>query len=114
MKSKAKTEKPTFFQQYGRGLLGLFVLMLLVHDVFGAHGFLAMRRTRNEIEKVQTEIERLNKENRQLADEVKALKTDPRYIEKIAREDLGLAKDGEVIIKIPQGQPPEQNPPAKP
>ena len=88
--------------------------MLLVHDVFGTHGFLAMRRTRNEIEKVQTEIERLNKENRQLADEVKALKTDPRYIEKIAREDLGLAKDGEVIIKIPQGQLPEQNPPAKP
>jgi cell division protein FtsL len=114
MKSKAKTEKPTFFQQYGRGLLGLFVLALLVHDVFGTHGFLAMRRTRNEIEKVRTEIERLNKENRQLADEVKALKTDPRYIEKIAREDLGLAKDGEVIIKIPQGQLPEQNPPTKP
>ncbi len=90
------------------------MLTLLVHDVFGAHGFLAMRRTRNEIEKVQKEIDRLNKENRQLADEVKALKTDPRYIEKIAREDLGLAKDGEVIIKIPQGQLPEQNPAPKP
>ena len=109
-----KAEKPTFFQQYGRGLLGLFVLALLVHDVFGTHGFLAMRRTRNEIEKVQKEIDRLNMENRQLADEVKALKTDPRYIEKIAREDLGLAKDGEVIIKIPQGQLPEQGPAAKP
>lgn len=114
MKPKAKSEKPTFFQQYGRGLLGLFVLALMVHDVFGTHGFLAMRRTRNEIEKVQNEIDRLNKENRQLADEVKALKTDPRYIEKIAREDLGLAKDGEVIIKIPQGHLPEQNPAAKP
>jgi cell division protein FtsL len=114
MKSKTKAEKPTFFHQYGRGLLGLFVLALLVHDVFGTHGFLAMRRTRNEIGKVQKEIERLNKENRQLADEVKALKTDPRYIEKIAREDLGLAKDGEVIIKIPQGQLPGQNPAAKP
>lgn len=111
---KRETQKPSFFQQYGRGLLGLFVLALLVHDVFGAHGFLAMRHTRNEIEKVQKEIDRLNKENRQLADEVKALKTDPRYIEKIAREDLGLAKDGEVIIKIPQGQLPEQSPAAKP
>ena len=99
---------------YGRHCLVVFVAVLLVHDIFGTHGFLAMRRTRNEIEKVQTEIERLNKENRQLADEVKALKTDPRYIEKIAREDLGLAKDGEVIIKIPQGQLPEQNSPAKP
>jgi cell division protein FtsB len=111
---KAKADKPGFWQQYGRGLLGLFVLALLVHDVFGAHGFLAMQRTRAEIEKVQKEIERLNKENIQLAEEVKALKSDPRTIEKIAREDLGLAKDGEVIIKIPQGQQPEQNPPAKP
>jgi cell division protein FtsB len=114
MKAKAKAKKPGFWQQYGRGLLGLFVLALLVHDVFGTHGFLAMRRTRAEIEKVQREIERLNKENIQLAEEVRALKSDPRTIEKIAREDLGLAKDGEVIIKIPQGQQPEQNPPAKP
>jgi cell division protein FtsB len=114
MKAKAKEKKPGFWQQYGRGLLGLFVLALLVHDVFGAHGFLAMRRTRAEIEKVQGEIARLNKENIQLAEEVKALKSDPRTIEKIAREDLGLAKDGEVIIKIPQVQQPGQNLPAKP
>jgi cell division protein FtsL len=73
-----------------------------------------MRRTRAEIEKVQREIARLNKENIQLAEEVKALKSDPRTIEKIAREDLGLAKDGEVIIKIPQEKQPEQNPPSKP
>jgi len=111
---KQKAEAPSFFQQYGRGLLALFVLALLVHDVFGTHGFLAMRRTRAAIEKTQKEIERLNRENRQLADEVKALKTDPRYMEKIAREDLGLARDGEVIIKIPQGQQPEQAPAAKP
>jgi cell division protein FtsB len=111
---KRKAEPPGFLQQYGRGMLGLFVLALLVHDVFGAHGFLAMRHTRNEIEKVQKDIDRLNKENIQLAREVKALKTDPRYIEKIAREDLGLAKDGEVIIKIPQGQQPEQDSAAKP
>jgi cell division protein FtsB len=109
-----KAEPPGFWQQYGRGLLGLFLLALLVHDVFGAHGFLAMRRTRAEIEKVQKDIERINRENIQLAEEVKALKSDPRTIEKIAREDLGLAKDGEVIIKIPQGQQREQYSPAKP
>jgi cell division protein FtsB len=111
---KRRAEPPGFLQQHGRGILGLFVLVLLVHDVFGAHGFLAMQRTRNEIEKVQKNIDRLNKENIRLAEEVKALKSDPRTIEKIAREDLGLAKDGEVIIKIPRGQQPEQTSPAKP
>jgi cell division protein FtsB len=111
---KKKAEPQGFWQQYGRGLLGLFLLALLVHDVFGAHGFLAMRRTRAEIERVQKDIDRINKENIQLAEEVRALKSDPRTIEKIAREDLGLAKDGEVIIKIPQERQPERYSPAKP
>jgi cell division protein FtsB len=35
---------------------------------------------------------------------VKALKSDPHKIESIARDELGLAKPGEVIIKIPQSQ----------
>ena len=101
-------------QQYGRGLLGVFVVVLLVHNVFGAHGFLAMRHTRQEIERVKKDIDRLNTENAQLEDEVKALKTDPHTIEKIARDDLGLARPGEVIIKIPQALQPAPNSALKP
>jgi cell division protein FtsB len=91
----------TLLRQHGRGLLGLLVLVLIVHDIFGPHGFLAMRRTQNEISKVKADLDRLNRENVQLEQEVKDLKTDPRLIEKIARDDLGLAKPGEIIIKIP-------------
>ncbi len=46
----------------------------------------------------------LNKENIELGDQVRALKTDPRLIEKIAREDLQRAKPGEIIIRIPPSQ----------
>jgi cell division protein FtsB len=97
-------------QRYGRAALGLLVLLLLVHNVFGAHGFLAMHQTRAEIEKVQQNIDRLNKENEQLADQVHALKTDPHAIEKIARDELNLARPGDVIIKIPQQQPSPSRP----
>lgn len=93
-----------FLRHYGATLLGLLLLALVVHDIFGTHGYLAMRRTQQEIKRVKTDIEQLNKENLQLADEVKDLKSDPRKIEKIARDELGLAKPGEVIIKIPQPQ----------
>src|SRR5262245_19786037 len=96
-------------RRYGRGLLVLLVLVLVVHDVFGTHGFLAMRRTQNEIRKVQANLSRLNQENAQLEQQVKDLKTDPHLIEKIAREDLVLAKPGEIIVKIPQLQLPAQN-----
>jgi cell division protein FtsB len=91
-------------KRHGRALLGLVLLLLVVHDIFGTHGYLAMRRKQNEIKKVNANIEKLNKENAQLQEEVHELKTDPHKIEKIARDELGLAKPGEIIIKIPQSQ----------
>jgi cell division protein FtsL len=103
----------TLWAQYGRALLGICVFGLLLHDIFGTHGYLAMRRTKQEIERVQGEIVRLNKENTELSQEVKALKSDPHKIESIARDELGLAKPGEVIIKIPKPEQ-TQSPAAKP
>jgi cell division protein FtsB len=90
--------------KHGAALLALFVAVLVVHDIFGAHGFLSMRRTQDNIKKVRSEIQQLNKENTALDQVVKDLKSDPRAIEKIAREELILAKPGEIIIKIPQSQ----------
>jgi len=103
-----------FLEHHGRTILGLFVLALVVHDVFGPHGFIAMRRTQNEIDKVKKDLDRLNKENLELGDQVRALRTDPRLIEKIAREDLQRAKPGEIIIRIPPSQQPAPDPHAKP
>ncbi|MGB8472664.1 MAG: septum formation initiator family protein [Candidatus Acidiferrum sp.] len=110
-KLKKKAEKTTaeetlrpLLRQYGGGLLGLLLLVMFVHDIFGTHGYLEMRRTQNEIKKVQANLEQLSKENAALDEETKALKSDPRLIEKIARDDLGLARPGEIIIRIPQAQ----------
>ena len=109
----AKEKFESLLRHYGPVLLGLLVLVLVVHDVFGTHGYLAMRRTQNEIKKVEAGLDQLNKENSQLEQEVRELKTDPHKIEKIARDELGLAKPGEVIIKIPLSQQLPQNPTVK-
>ena len=114
LKEMDATEKfESLLKHYGPVLLGLLVLVLVVHDVFGTHGYLAMRRTQNEIKKVEAGLDQLNKENMQLEQEVRELKTDPHKIEKIARDELGLAKPGEVIIKIPLSQQLPQNPKVK-
>lgn len=102
------------WRRYGRGLLVLAVAVLVVHDIFGTHGFLVMRRTRSEIRKVQADLDRLNKENADLDQQVKDLKTDPRVIEKIAREDLVLARPGEIIVKIPPSAVPVSQDKKKP
>lgn len=89
------------FSNYGRHLLAIFVVVLFVHDVFGNHGFLAMRHKQQEIQKVKTELDRLNKENAGLEGDRKDLKSDPATIEKIAREEFGQSRPGEIVIKLP-------------
>jgi cell division protein FtsB len=101
-KVSAEEKLRTLMRQYGRGLLGLLVLVMIVHDVFGTHGFLAMRRTQNEIKKVKADLDALSKENAVLEQEVKDLNS-----------DLGLARPGEIIIRIPAGQQLEQSPVVK-
>jgi cell division protein FtsB len=113
-RKEAKTGFAGFLERHGRGLLALFIVALVVHDVFGAHGFIAMRRTQSEIQRVKTDLDRLNKENLELGDQVRALKTDSRLIEKIAREDLQRAKPGEIIIRIPPSQAPGAGSSARP
>jgi cell division protein FtsB len=85
--------------------------LLLLQDVFGTHGLIAMRRSMREAAQVQKEINLMNEENRQLEERVKSLKTDPSAVERIAREEMGLARPGEYIFKI---QPKSGDPTATP
>jgi len=97
---------PSFWQRHFRLILGVALAALAIHDIFGAHGFLAMRQTQKEMERVRANIERLDHDNSALAEQVNALKTDPKTIERIAREEIGLARPGEKIFKLP---PPLEN-----
>ena len=90
-----------FFHRNASHLLALGLLLLLLQDIFGTHGVLAMRRSQKEAAEIRKEIERLDEENRRLQDRVKALKSDPTAIERIAREEMGLARPGELIFKLP-------------
>ncbi len=109
---KKPPEPESFFRRNARGLLGAAILALLLHDVFGPHGVLAMRRTQKQIELLRADIQKLNQENQDLSQQVQALKTDPKMIEKLAREQMGLARPGEYIFKLPP--PPNPGNPAKP
>jgi cell division protein FtsB len=89
----------SFFRRNMNWFLVAGFALLLIQDVFGTHGVLAMHRSQVEARKIQQEINQLDKENQALQDHVKDLKTDPATIECIAREDMGLARPGEHIFK---------------
>jgi cell division protein FtsB len=89
--------------------------LLLLQDIFGTHGVLAMRRTQQQAAEIRKEINQLETDNRKLLDRVKALKTDPATIERIAREENGLARPGEYIFKSQprRGEGASATPPVK-
>ena len=111
-----------FFRRNVHWFLVTGFALLLLQDVFGTHGVLAMRRSEKEAQEIQRNIKLLDDENQQLQEKVKSLKSDPSAIEKIAREENRLARPGEYIFEVqprssdaahPAPQPP-LNPPNKP
>jgi cell division protein FtsL len=88
---------------YRNGILALLLICiaLIVHNVFSQNGFLASRRQRKELQALQQKIQRIKTENEQLDHENRALKSNPAAIERLAREQYGLAKPGEKIYSIP-------------
>jgi cell division protein FtsB len=108
MRNPMEKQPPSFaehFRDFLRRNLSWFIAaalaLLLLQDVFGNHGVLAMRRSQQEAREEQRQINQMREENRQLEARVKALRTDPQAIERIAREEMGLARPGEYIFKIP-------------
>lgn len=85
--------------------VGLLALLLGLHVVFGANGMLAYERKRTEYRNLEREIENLQKENERLSQRIQELKTDPKAIEKEAREQLRYAKPGEVVYTMPESRP---------
>jgi cell division protein FtsB len=90
--------------------VGILAVWLFVHVTFGANGMVVYRAKRAEYQRLQKEIDALQNENNRYTGQIKDLKTDPRAIEKEAREQLHYTRPGEVIYVSPA--PPQPQSPA--
>jgi len=107
---------------YRNGILVLLLasIALIVHNIFGQNGYLALRRQQKQLQILQQEIQQLQQDNDDLAKQIKALKSDPAAIERLAREQMHLVKPGEKIYSLPDkppatpSTPPGKQAPAKP
>jgi cell division protein FtsB len=76
------------------------VIALVVGSLFGDRGILQLLRQREATEVLVRDIEQLREENRTLAEEIVSLRRDPAAVERIAREQLGLARPGESVFVL--------------
>jgi cell division protein FtsB len=95
------------WRRVGTAAALVLTVALLLHAMFGANGMVVYQQKRAERLTLQSEVERLQKENDQYVDRIRALKTDHRAIEREAREQLHYTRPGEFVYVAPDA-------PAKP
>jgi cell division protein FtsB len=78
----------------------LFILCLCLAGVIFIPGYLRIKKLVGQNRELERQIEEIKQANRKLLEEQLKLKSDPVYLEKVAREKLGIAREGEVIYKV--------------
>jgi cell division protein FtsB len=74
----------------------IYLSISLVFGDMGLFRYLELNRTKMNLESQLSEI---NRQNEQLRTQLKLLKEDPFYREKLAREEYGLSKPNEYIFE---------------
>ena len=85
----------------------VFVTVLLVADALvGDKGLVDTLRARRQHEAVRAALAQKRQENARLRENIRRLKEDPGAIESLAREALGLIREGEVLFIVKDTQSP--------
>lgn len=83
--------------------IGLFLIVNLTRSIW------QLLRAGDRIKQAEEQVAQIRLKNDELKKRLAEVQS-PAYLEKIAREKLGLAKEGEVVVILPPYQPP--SPPA--
>ena len=105
-------EKPVVSAKETEEWLSLFTMVLiagfgavmLVISVIGSYGINATYKLEAYEQKLTQQIESMRIEKTLKNEEINALKTNPKYIELIARKNLGLVHASELIYCLPPSE----------
>ena len=84
----------------------VFVTVVLVVDALvGEKGLLDTMRARRQHAELSAAIVRMRQDNDRLREEIRRYRDDPSAIEALAREELGLMREGEVLFIVRDVKP---------
>lgn len=82
--------------------LMVMAVMTVPTLVLDEQGLPRYRHLREELGELRESNEELVREIAALKAEVEALRTDPAYVERIARDELGMVRDEELVFQFPR------------
>jgi len=80
--------------------VGILLCVVGYYAIFAANGLVDYQQKRRESRELDRQIRALQQQNGGMEQEIKALKSDPKTIEKEARERLRYARPGEVVYTV--------------
>ncbi|MFW6147417.1 MAG: FtsB family cell division protein [Thermodesulfobacteriota bacterium] len=83
-------------------ILCFVVLLLFVWLSFGQNGLLDLLKMQEEKRETVGILKDISSKNRRLASEIRRLRTDSEYFESVARKELGLVGENEIIYRMNQ------------
>ena len=93
------TDPPTRAPRLKVVTVAAFVVFGIVYGVLrDDEGVMHVFRERSRLQELAHSVSSLREENAQLRGDIKALREDPRAVERLAREDLGLSGKGEIVF----------------
>lgn len=81
-------------------VLGFVTVVLVVDALVGDKGLVDTIRARRQHQALATALAQKRQENARLRENIRRLKEDPGAIESLAREELGLMREGEVLFIV--------------
>lgn len=83
--------------------LGLLLMASVVIPLklWDGQGLDRVRRLESELENLKEGNGQIRRENEALRAEIRAFHSDPRYVEKVARDELGMVSENEIIYQFP-------------
>ena len=80
--------------------LGALAIVLGWVLLYGDRGLINYLNLKNEKERLISLKQELREKNRELLKGVKGLRNDLKYIERTARHELGLVREGEIVYRF--------------
>lgn len=74
--------------------------------VFAGRNTIALWQMQREIAAAERDVARLSAQQKKLEELAERLRSDPASIEKVAREEMGMVREGATVLKFPSQPPP--------
>jgi cell division protein FtsB len=85
--------------------MAIILLFLLALAVFGDKGLVKAWHAKQQKDELVQEVRQLEETNRALRLEIEALRSNRKHLEGIARRELGMVRDDEIIYQFPTKRP---------